>query len=290
MNAEVQCPLCTQIGFQSVDALRIALVSAASRNLTCPVCNATLTGLDKLTVHLFGHTLPQHDLLNVGQSISINNGSPLMSSSESKKATLTSEESTKKEEISSCSVSQHNFQTFQNEAISERGSQVTSLSHQELSNLLCWLPLTCFPEKSLNAAANTTSSGHCDLINSRTVLQSQQNDGKGDLGQLLGTTENNSSNKDSPFIIVGLPSLQDIRKEAPINSNINELSLSDVTSLSGKLLMLDCSGNSQCNGNIGVTNSSELSNVQISTIHQSIPHPTSANVLTPNQNASLSNR
>lgn len=51
------CPLCAQPCFESLDSLRIGLVSVATRPLTCPVCNDTVLGIDKLTIHLFGHTI-----------------------------------------------------------------------------------------------------------------------------------------------------------------------------------------------------------------------------------------
>lgn len=51
------CPLCSQPGFLTLDALRVGLVSVATRPLVCPVCNEVLLGIDKLTIHLFGHTI-----------------------------------------------------------------------------------------------------------------------------------------------------------------------------------------------------------------------------------------
>ncbi|XP_012235121.1 uncharacterized protein [Linepithema humile] len=51
------CPLCSQPGFLTLDALRAGLVSVATRPLVCPVCNEVLLGIDKLTIHLFGHTI-----------------------------------------------------------------------------------------------------------------------------------------------------------------------------------------------------------------------------------------
>ena len=50
------CPLCSQPGFLTLDALRTGLISVATRPLTCPVCNEVLLGIDKLTIHLFSHT------------------------------------------------------------------------------------------------------------------------------------------------------------------------------------------------------------------------------------------
>lgn len=65
------CPLCSQPGFLTLDALRTGLVSVATRPLACPVCNEILLGIDKLTIHLFGHTINSNNLNitpNVNQS------------------------------------------------------------------------------------------------------------------------------------------------------------------------------------------------------------------------------
>ncbi|XP_058803381.1 zinc finger protein 184-like isoform X2 [Phymastichus coffea] len=51
------CPLCSQPGFLTLDSLRAGLVSVSTRPLACPVCNEVLLGIDKLTIHLFGHTV-----------------------------------------------------------------------------------------------------------------------------------------------------------------------------------------------------------------------------------------
>lgn len=51
------CPLCSQPGFLTLDALRAGLVSVATRPLICPICNEVLLGIDKLTIHLFSHTI-----------------------------------------------------------------------------------------------------------------------------------------------------------------------------------------------------------------------------------------
>ncbi|XP_053984551.1 zinc finger protein ZFP2 [Hylaeus volcanicus] len=53
----LECPLCSQPGFLTLDALRTGLISVATRPLTCPVCNEILLGIDKLTIHLFSHTI-----------------------------------------------------------------------------------------------------------------------------------------------------------------------------------------------------------------------------------------
>lgn len=51
------CPLCCQPNFSSVDSLRTSLISVTNRPLMCPICNDIVLGLDKLTIHLFSHTL-----------------------------------------------------------------------------------------------------------------------------------------------------------------------------------------------------------------------------------------
>lgn len=51
----LSCPLCLKPHFQGVEALRSSLISVATSHLTCPVCNESLLGLDKLTIHLFTH-------------------------------------------------------------------------------------------------------------------------------------------------------------------------------------------------------------------------------------------
>lgn len=58
-SAILPCPLCCQPNFQSIDSLRISLVSVTNRPLECPICCDVLYGLDKLTIHLFSHTLTQ---------------------------------------------------------------------------------------------------------------------------------------------------------------------------------------------------------------------------------------
>lgn len=53
------CPLCSQPGFQTLDSLRFGLISAATRQVVCPVCHDILFGLDKFTIHLFSHSVQQ---------------------------------------------------------------------------------------------------------------------------------------------------------------------------------------------------------------------------------------
>lgn len=53
----VQCPLCIQPTFVSIDSLRSSLISVTNRPLMCPICSKIQMGLDKLTIHLMSHTI-----------------------------------------------------------------------------------------------------------------------------------------------------------------------------------------------------------------------------------------
>jgi len=60
------CPLCSQPGFQTLDSLRYGLISAATRQVVCPVCHDILFGLDKFTIHLFSHSIQCQQEANSG--------------------------------------------------------------------------------------------------------------------------------------------------------------------------------------------------------------------------------
>uniref|UniRef100_A0A182PRP2 C2H2-type domain-containing protein n=1 Tax=Anopheles epiroticus TaxID=199890 RepID=A0A182PRP2_9DIPT len=53
----LSCILCGQPNFHSIDALRVSLLKVTARPLKCPICGDELLGLDKLTIHLFGHSI-----------------------------------------------------------------------------------------------------------------------------------------------------------------------------------------------------------------------------------------
>lgn len=55
--ATLQCPLCSQPNFASIDSLRSSLINVTNRALICPICNEIQMGLDKLTIHLLSHTI-----------------------------------------------------------------------------------------------------------------------------------------------------------------------------------------------------------------------------------------
>lgn len=61
MSSLLTCPLCSQPGFQTLDSLRYGLISAATRQVVCPVCHDILFGLDKFTIHLFSHSVQEQD-------------------------------------------------------------------------------------------------------------------------------------------------------------------------------------------------------------------------------------
>lgn len=62
------CPLCCHPNFSSVDSLRTSLVNVTNRPLLCPICNDIQIGLDKLTIHLFSHSMQQQSLEIVATS------------------------------------------------------------------------------------------------------------------------------------------------------------------------------------------------------------------------------
>lgn len=53
----LSCPLCCHSNFHSVESLRTSLIKVTNRPLICPICNEILLGLDKLTIHLFSHSI-----------------------------------------------------------------------------------------------------------------------------------------------------------------------------------------------------------------------------------------
>ncbi|XP_026764224.2 zinc finger protein 502 [Galleria mellonella] len=54
--ASLSCPICTHTGvFDSVQSLRDRLIHVSTNKILCPVCQEEVSGLDKLTIHLFSH-------------------------------------------------------------------------------------------------------------------------------------------------------------------------------------------------------------------------------------------
>lgn len=54
--ASLPCPICLQSGiFESVQSLRDRLIYVSTNRILCPVCQEEVSGLDKLTIHLFSH-------------------------------------------------------------------------------------------------------------------------------------------------------------------------------------------------------------------------------------------
>lgn len=79
----LSCPLCLKPHFQGVDALRTSLISVATSQISCPVCNEHLLGLDKLTIHLFSH------ITNiVTETATSNNNNNTLIDQENKKNTI----------------------------------------------------------------------------------------------------------------------------------------------------------------------------------------------------------
>lgn len=54
--ASLPCPICSHSGvFHSVQSLRDRLITVSTNKILCPVCQEEVSGLDKLTIHLFSH-------------------------------------------------------------------------------------------------------------------------------------------------------------------------------------------------------------------------------------------
>lgn len=58
MCSELSCPLCCLSKFPNIETFKLNLIKVNSKPIKCPLCSEVLLGLDKLTIHLFGHSLP----------------------------------------------------------------------------------------------------------------------------------------------------------------------------------------------------------------------------------------
>lgn len=58
MCSTLSCPLCCLSHFPDIDSFKLNLIKVNSKPIKCPLCDEILLGLDKLTIHLFGHSLP----------------------------------------------------------------------------------------------------------------------------------------------------------------------------------------------------------------------------------------
>lgn len=58
MCSELSCPLCCLSTFPNIETFKLNLIKVNSKPIKCPLCSEVLLGLDKLTIHLFGHSLP----------------------------------------------------------------------------------------------------------------------------------------------------------------------------------------------------------------------------------------
>lgn len=65
----LQCPLCSQPNFPSIDSLRSSLINVTNRPLICPICNEIQMGLDKLTIHLLSHTVKSSSFVDPCASV-----------------------------------------------------------------------------------------------------------------------------------------------------------------------------------------------------------------------------
>lgn len=62
MCSELSCPLCCLSKFPDIETFKLNLIKVNSKPIKCPLCNEILLGLDKLTIHLFGHSLPSDEM------------------------------------------------------------------------------------------------------------------------------------------------------------------------------------------------------------------------------------
>ncbi|XP_068981599.1 zinc finger protein 222-like isoform X2 [Bombus flavifrons] len=153
------CPLCSQPGFLTLDALRAGLISVATRPLTCPVCNEVLLGIDKLTIHLFSHTINLSnnnttESLKHTNIITSTHNPPIISNLES--ITFQDWNMSKIEITDSNKLSQNNL-NIQNSLISSQSLQNTkdeaSILNPEVSiqnqNSLNHISQITFPQNSI---------------------------------------------------------------------------------------------------------------------------------------------
>ncbi|KAL7035233.1 hypothetical protein ACKWTF_008280 [Chironomus riparius] len=58
MCSDLLCPLCNISTFPDIESFKLNLIKVNSKPIKCPLCSDVLLGLDKLTIHLFGHSIP----------------------------------------------------------------------------------------------------------------------------------------------------------------------------------------------------------------------------------------
>ncbi|CAO1413813.1 unnamed protein product [Diamesa serratosioi] len=80
------CPLCCISKFPDIESFKLNLIKVNSKPIKCPLCDEVLLGLDKLTIHLFGHSLPNDTNEN---KLPQETPSPTLSTQTVKKVTTT---------------------------------------------------------------------------------------------------------------------------------------------------------------------------------------------------------
>lgn len=53
--ALLPCPVCSHNVFETSESLRDRLIFVSTNKIPCPICQLEVTGIDKLTIHLFSH-------------------------------------------------------------------------------------------------------------------------------------------------------------------------------------------------------------------------------------------
>ncbi|XP_034238484.1 zinc finger protein 271 [Thrips palmi] len=160
MDLSIVCPLCSRPGFPDVNSLWLTLIRATTRQLSCPICQEILCGLDKLTIHLVSHSL--HDqmvqaCLATNQLPAPQHAPPTPcpknqdlenSNSTASKEPIQATEQQSKSENAVASYVLINFPTLQNVSI-ESASQGTGIE-QSVTDVVGQEKLTsCFPTQDV---------------------------------------------------------------------------------------------------------------------------------------------
>ncbi|XP_026484839.2 zinc finger protein 250 [Vanessa tameamea] len=84
--ATLPCPICLHTGvFDNAQSLKDRLIFVSTNKILCPVCQEEVSGLDKLTIHLFSHVKIISTPGNVEKSISISSKNKETTSDQQKK-------------------------------------------------------------------------------------------------------------------------------------------------------------------------------------------------------------
>lgn len=229
MDRAIACPLCSQPGFSDVNSLWLTLIRATTRQLTCPICQEILCGLDKLTIHLVSHSL--HDQM-VQACLAQNlrplpdpaafreNQDPSNSNNVSSKEPIQAPEQSEVHNVSAPYVS-NNFPTLEN------NSQLTDFTGPKKLTLSS--PTQGVEMSGLSSGKDPPQTG----ITFPSFLHSKSNDISSESNQPLVMPKNLTSQVTEPakFGPFSLPMLRDVPQDkigdklfitdSTIKSNLN---------------------------------------------------------------------